>query len=255
MYRILFFMLSFLISQVGTFEEGVTAYNNRAENSNGLTPEDDNILKAISIFESFQEPYNVSQQDLQSGIYLTKSYYFMAQYVSQNSEDKKMYFELAKTLSDQYVHKYPDSVELLYWNLANMSNWAKLVGLRKVTQLGAADDYREKAVDIIVMDPDYEDGGGFFLLGAVYFTAPYIPLVISWPDDYKAIKYFKKATDTGRATPLQMIYLAKAFINVDEDDNAKDILQRIINTDPDSSNFIEDLHYINEAKTLWDNNF
>ena len=50
-------------------------------------------------------------KDLQVGIYLTKSYYFLAQYISNTEEDKKLYFQLAKTLSDQYIHKYNDSVE------------------------------------------------------------------------------------------------------------------------------------------------
>ena len=253
MYKILFFMISFLIC--GTFEEGVSHYNNRAENANGLIPIDENIYQAIKIFESLQEPYNTSNQDLQVGIYLTKSYYFRAQYIAQGKEDKKLYFEVAKDLSERYIHKYPDSVELLYWNLATMSNWAKLIGVKKLTKLGAADNYREKAIDIIVMDSEYENGGGYFLLGAVYFTAPYIPLIISWPDDDRAVKYFTKAVNTGRATPLQMIYLAKALIKTDQKDDAKDVLQGIIKTSPSSYNYIEDSHYIHEAKNIWDENF
>ena len=131
-----------------------------------------NILKAINIFESLREPYDISSdQDLQVGIYLTKSYYFLAQYISNTEEDKKLYFQLAKTLSDQYIHKYNNSVELLYWNLATISNWAKLVGVSRLTKLGAADEYREKAVVVIILDSQYDDGGGYFLLGAVYFTA------------------------------------------------------------------------------------
>ena len=76
------------------------------------------------------------------------------------------------------------------------------------------------------MDSDYENGGGYFLLGAVYFTAPYIPLIISWPDDNKAAKYFEKAVETGRSTPLQMLYLAKALIKIDEVDKAKNVLEQ-----------------------------
>ena len=155
-------MFSILICQIDKFEEGVSYYNQRAEGANGLVPKDVNILEAIKIFESLQEPYNTSDQDLSAAIYLTKSYYFMAQYVAQGKADKKLYFELAKDLSERYIYKYPDSVELLYWNLATMSNWAKLIGVRRLTKLGAADNYREKAVDIIVMNPEYEDGGGYF---------------------------------------------------------------------------------------------
>ncbi len=255
MYKVLFFLFSILISQTDKFQEGVSLYNNRAEGANGLVANDINISKAIKIFESLQEPYNTSKQDLNASIYLTKSYYFMAQYVAQGKSDKKLYFELAKDLSERYIYKYPESVELLYWNLATMSNWAKLIGVKSVTKLGAAENYREKAVDIIVMDPNYEDGGGYFLLGAVYFTAPYIPLIISWPDDDKAVKYFSRAVETGRSTPLQMLYLAHALIKTDQEDKAKEVLQRIINTAPSELNYIEDSHYIHEAKNIWNQKF
>ena len=249
-------MLSVLVSQTHTFEEGVSYYNNRAENAKGLTAEDTNILKAIDIFESLKEAYSVStDQDLQVGIYLTKSYYFLAQYIADSQEDKKLYFQLAKTLSNQYIHKYNDSVELIYWNLATISNWAKLVGVRRITKLGAADEYREKAVDVIVLDSQYEEGGGYFLLGAVYFTAPYIPLIISWPDNHKAVRYFRKAVETGRPTPLQMLYLAKALIKINDNNKAKDILIKIIDTTPNDSNYIEDSHYIHEAKNILNDNF
>ena len=255
MYKVIILMFSILFSQTNEFETGISYYNNRAEGASGLIPSDSNITKAIKIFESLQEPYNTSEQDLNAGLYLTKSYYFMAQYVAQEKDDKKLYFDLAKELSERYIYKYPNSVELLYWNLATMSNWAKLIGVRQLSRLGAADNYREKAVDVIVMDPNYEDGGGYFLLGAVYFTAPYIPLIISWPSDEKAIKYFKKAVDTGRSTPLQMLYLAQALIKVDKKGEAKDVLQKIIKLTPDSYNYIEDSHYIREAKNIWDENF
>jgi len=255
MYKILFLMISILICQTDKFEEGVAYYNGRAEGANGLVPNADNISKAIKVFESLQEPYNTSTADLNASIYLIKSYYFMAQYVAKGNDDKLLYFELAKDLSERYIYKYPESVEVLYWNLATISNWAKLLGVRQISQLGAADNYRDKAVDVIVMDPSYEDGGGYFLLGAVYFTAPYIPLMINWPDDNKAVKYFKRAVETGRSTPLQMIYLAKALIETDKLDEAKVVLENLMMITPSEMNFIEDSHYITEAKNIWDENF
>tara|TARA_X000001036_G_scaffold176970_3_gene167506 strand:- start:461 stop:1228 length:768 start_codon:yes stop_codon:yes gene_type:complete len=255
MYKILLLMISILFCQTDKFEEGKAYYNNRSEGANGLIPKIDNISKAIKIFESLQEPYNTSDADLNASIYLVKSYYFMAQYVAKGNDDKLLYFELAKDLSERYIYKYPESVELLYWNLATISNWAKLLGVRQISQLGAADNYRDKAVDVIVMDSNYEDGGGYFLLGAVYFTAPYIPLMISWPDDNKAVKYFKRAIETGRATPLQLIYLAKALIETDELDEARNVLKQVMNTTPSEMNYIEDSNYITEAKNIWDENF
>lgn len=252
MYKMVIFVIfSILLSQDKSFDEGVAFYNNRSENVVGTFADDKNILQAVNIFESFLD----TDKDLEAAVYLVRSYYFIAQYVLKERSDKILYFDLAKTMSDQYVEKYPDSVEILYWNLANTSNWAKTVGLKMVSRLGEADRYRAKAVDVIVLDSDYEDGGGYFLLGAVYFTAPRIPLLLTWPNNDKAIQYFTKAVQTGDATPLQLVYLAKALLEGGYMDTAKNTLLRLINLKPRNKNHIEDLHYINEAKLLYDKNF
>ncbi len=244
------FLLIFtiLFSQKPTFQDGIDYYNDRSEHSIGTVTDDQNILKAIKIFEAQLN----SSNDLEAAIYLIKSYYYMAQYVLRDNDDKRLYFELAKDLSETYIDKYPDSVEILYWNLANMSNWAKLVGLRAISKLGGAEEYRERAMDIIIMDPEYQDGGGYFLLGAVYYTAPNIPIFLTWPDNDKAIKYFTKSVATGDATPLQLLYLSKALIDGEYFDEAKGYLSKLISLEPNPINYIEDLHYIIEAKAIWD---
>ena len=111
-----------MFSQTNEFEMGISYYNNRAEGASGLIPSDSNIIKAIKIFESLQEPYNTSEQDLNASIYLTKSYYFMAQYVAQEKDDKKLYFDLAKDLSERYIYKwsskkYKNDKEFWKWTI------------------------------------------------------------------------------------------------------------------------------------------
>ena len=252
MYKgVIFIIFSILVSQDKSFDDAVAHYNKRSENVVGIVPDDKNILKAIDVFESLLD----SEKDLEAAVYLVRSYYFMAQYVLQEKSDKMLYFELAKTLSDQYIDRYPHSVEILYWNLANTSNWAKTVGLRIVSKLGEADRYRERAVDVIILDSEYEDGGGYFLLGAVYFTAPKIPFLLTWPSNEKAIKYFTKAINTGHSTPLQLVYLSKALIEEKKMDEARKILLQLINTQPRPENYTEDLHYIMNAKALLEKHY
>ena len=243
---ILFSAITFLFSNNHSIQDGIDFYNKRGEDNVYLVPSPENINKAISIFESLLN----SKDDEAAGIYLIKSYYYMAQYISQEKNEKIFYFDLAMTKAKEYIYRYPESVDMLYWYLASMSNWAKTVGLRSITKMGGGDEFRDKAVDVIILDPEYENGGGYFLLGAVYFTAPYIPLISTWPENTKAIKYFKKAVETGSATPLQQVYLAKALIKENLMDEAKKVLINISKITPNSDNFIEDSTYIEEAKML-----
>ena len=243
---ILFSAFTLLLSDKYNVQDGIDFYNKRGDDNAYLVPSSDNINKAISIFESHLN----SKNDKLAGIYLIKSYYYMAQYVSQEKNDKIFYFDLAMTKAKEYIYKYPESVDMLYWYLASMSNWAKTVGLRSITKMGGGDEFRDKAVDVIILDPEYENGGGYFLLGAVYFTAPYIPLISTWPDNTKAVKYFRKAVETGSATPLQQIYLAKALIKEKLIDEARLVLKDISKLTPNEDNFIEDATYIEEANML-----
>ena len=243
---ILFSATTFLFSNNQSIQDGIDFYNKRGEDNVYLVPNPENIGKSISIFESLLN----TKDDEEAGIYLIKAYYYMAQYVSQEKNEKVFYFDLAMTKAKEYIYKYPESVEPLYWYLASMSNWAKTVGLRAITKMGGGDEFRDKAVDVIVLDSSYENGGGYFLLGAVYFTAPYIPLISTWPDNTKAIKYFKKAVETGLATPLQQVYLAKALIKENLIDEARKVLKNISKMNPNPDNFIEDSTYIDEAKML-----
>ena len=245
--KILFFiMTTTLFAEASIIDNGINYYNQRSNKQVNLIADKGNISKAISIFETQLNTKN----DKKAAIYLIKSYYFMGQYVSLNDDDKIFYFDLAMTLCKQYMYKYPESVEILYWYLATMSNWAKTVGVMAITKMGGGEEFREKAVDVIMLDPEYENGGGFFLLGAVYHTAPYIPLISSWPDNKKSIKYFQKAVNTGIATPLQQLYLAKALIEEQDIEQAKNILIKINNMIPNPDNLIEDLTYIEQSKIL-----
>ncbi len=248
MYSKIFLILlsTILFANTSKLNEGIDYYNKRSEIVNNLIADKKNINQAITIFEGELN----TKHDKSSAIYLIKSYYFMAQYASDNDDDKIFYFELAMTLAKQYMYKYPDSVEILYWYLATMSNWAKTVGVMAITKMGGGEEFREKAVDVIILNPLYENGGGYFLLGAVYHTAPYIPLVSSWPSNQKSIKYFRKAVATGKSTPLQQLYLAKALIEDEQLKEAKEILKSISRMKPDPSNKLEDLTYIEESKTI-----
>ena len=49
------------------------------------------------------------------------------------------------------------------------------------------------------------------MLGAIHLKSPYIPFILSWPSNKKAIKYLKLALNQGEKTPSQVVYLARAL--------------------------------------------
>ena len=103
---------------------------------------------------------------------------------------------------------------------------------------------------IIELDPEYRNGGGYFMLGAVHYKSPYIPFLLSWPDNDEAIKYLQLAVETGKAEMNQKNYLAQAFDKDGQHEKARKLLTEVINTNPNPANLVEDLDDIEEARQL-----
>ena len=131
-----------------------------------------------------------------------------------------------------------------------MGSWAEAYGTLKAAREGVADIMREQSEKIIEIDPNYMNGAGYFMLGAVHLKTPYIPFLLSWPDKNKAVTYLQQAVNTGDAELNQKIYLAKALYKIGEEEKAIEILNEIINSEPSEGDFIEDLNDINEAREL-----
>ncbi|MEO2184947.1 MAG: hypothetical protein ABGX30_00080, partial [bacterium] len=96
----------------------------------------------------------------------------------------------------------------------------------------------------------YEDGGGYFMLGAVHYKSPYIPFFLSWPDNDEAIKWLKKANETGEAKPVQKVYLAQALFKNKEKSSAISLLEAVTNMTPTKVESLADWEQIKKARIL-----
>ena len=242
----LIILSSFIYSQ-SNFGMGKLFYDNREQGRDELVASTKSIDEAIRIFEVEVLETPDSKEAVE---YLLKSYYFRAEYASSNIDDKKAFFDKGKALGLDYLNKYPESIELRYWYLANLGGWAKVYGILTAAREGVADQMKTHAEKIIELDFNYKNGGGYYLLGAVHFKSPYIPFLLSWPDNDDAINFLTLAVKTGKAELTQLNYLAQALHKGGQVTEAKELLNRAINTEPDFENLIEDLNYIQEAKDL-----
>ena len=125
-----------------------------------------------------------------------------------------------------------------------------MYGILTAAREGVSDLMRTHSVKIIELDPEYRNGGGYFMLGAVHYKSPYIPFLLSWPDNDEAIKFLQLAVDTGMAEMNQKNYLAQAVSKDGQYDKAIKLLTEVINTEPDPANMVEDLDDIEEARQL-----
>jgi len=244
----LFFCLSMMIvSAKADMDKGIEYYQKRHMNSTGFNASKNLINQAIGHFRNeIQNP----EFEKDAALYLLKSYYYKGEFATQEKDEKKKVFNTGKTLGETYIKKYPNSPAFRYWYLVNLGSWAQVYGILAAAREGVADLMKIHSEKIIELDPEFHQGGGYFMLGAVHFKSPYIPFLLPWPNNDKAIKYLKLALDTGKPTLNQKVYLAQALKRNKQNDLAKRLLFEVINSKPDSINLVEDLDEIEEARQL-----
>jgi len=228
-------------------EKGITYYNQRLEGSVKSSAKPEPITNAIN---NFQYALNNAATETDAALYLLKSYYFRGKYVHKNKEKQKFDFSKGKELGEKYVKNYPDSAPFQFWYLVNLGSWSEVYGIITAAREGVAEIMKEHSEKIISLDPEYENGGGYFMLGAVHFKSPYIPFLLSWPDNDDAIKYLKKAINVGEATPNQKIYLAQAMYKDGQKSYAINMLKEVSNMQPSVEETVRDWEQIELAEQL-----
>tara|TARA_B100001996_G_scaffold374820_1_gene353958 strand:+ start:2248 stop:3015 length:768 start_codon:yes stop_codon:yes gene_type:complete len=241
-----FFLLSTLTAQTD-LENGILYYNKRHEGCVEDKADRALITKAISYFEDALK--NDSEKN-KASLYLLKSYYFSAKFAEDNKQIKKELLKKGKELGQDLVARFPESAEYRYWYLVNLGSWAEVYGILAAAREGVADQMRSHSKRIIEIDPEYENGAGYFMLGAVHYKSPYIPFLLSWPNNTDAIKWLEMSYNTGNAKLAQGVYLAQALYKDDKIDNAIILLDKIISASPSKDDYASDWEWIKKAKVL-----
>ena len=250
-FLLLFFCLSMMIASAkANMHIGIKLYENRHFDILNDFQSEQNIDKAILFFSNkLSDP----QHEKEAALYLLKSYYFKGEFILKDIEQKKKIFNEGKNLGEKLIHQFPTSVEYKYWYLVNLGSWAKAYGILTAAYEGVADIMKKQSEIIIELDSNYQDGGGYFMLGAVHHKSPYIPFLLPWPNNKDAIKYLQLALNTGLERLNQKVYLAQALKKNNQINKAKNLLIEVSNAIPDSLNLIEDLFEIEKANNLLQN--
>tara|TARA_Y100000768_G_scaffold326488_1_gene263821 strand:+ start:1058 stop:1828 length:771 start_codon:yes stop_codon:yes gene_type:complete len=245
-FLISFFLFSIIFCQ-SDLEQGIIQYNNRHLGCIEDRAKSEPISKAIIHFEN---ALNNEAEKSEASLYLLKSYFFKSKFVINDKILKKDLLRKGKDLGSILVNNFPSSVDYRYWYLVNLGSWAEEYGVFAAAKEGVADQMRYHSKKIIDIDSDYENGAGYFLLGAVHYKAPYIPFILSWPNNKEAIKYLKLANKTGDAEIAQVVYLAEALNKDKKKAEAIKLLESVINNIPSEDNYASDWEWIKKARII-----
>ncbi len=145
---------------------------------------------------------------------------------------------LAGSLKDR-----SDSAPAYFWAAASWGQWALASGKIEAARRGAADKIRDYGLTVIGIDPEFEEGGGYRIVGRLNDQAPWIPFITGWVSRDDALKYLRLAMKVNDHNFSNRHFLAEVLYKGDAKEKAEAIAleERIVADAPSPQKLVEEL--------------
>ncbi len=199
--------------------------------------------KARGAAETYQKALAADPQSLEAAWKAARAWYWVGKH-TRDEEARLAAFEKGVAAAKRAVSIAPQAAEGHYWLGVNYALYGKAKGIAKSLEL--IDPIKEEMHKVISLDPDFDQGGPYRVLGRLYFKLP----GIFGGDNDKAIRYLKTAIAKGPRMWLNHLYLAEVYIDEDECAKAKALLKQVIAGPPPQGREPDWQDWRREAKAL-----
>ena len=210
---------------------------------------------------------------------LMRAFYFKGEYTTRDPGEQKRIFDEGKAAGEEAfllvrkkvasaarrstdkdgpvalapdAKEIPGAVPTFLWAGVNWGKWALVFGKGAAARQGVAGKIRDYAQAVILMDPKYDDGAGYRLLGRVHHQTPSIPFITGWASRSEALKNLEQAVKTGPENFYNRLYYAEALWDYEASRRAeaRKRLEALAAEAPKPDWAVEDRRVQEEAKEL-----
>jgi tetratricopeptide (TPR) repeat protein len=227
---IIFVLVSFFsLSAQNLLQQADSLYEMRGEvfDQTELIADSTNINQAIELYKEIIA--TASGAEKEEAIWkLMRAYYFKGKYTTNDSEMKKKVYDLGKDLGKVGLDEFPESVGIHLFSAIVWGVWGEEYGILKAARKGVAGKIKDHCEKVIELDPNFDEAGGYRVLGRVYFKAPKIPLILGWPSKKKAVEILEKSYNIAPKNLNTRQFLAEALYSQDEKERAIQMMKEIL---------------------------
>jgi hypothetical protein len=210
---------------------------------------------------------------------LMRALYFKGEHATSGSEAKKTVFDEGKRLGEEtldlirreagavagkdlskatpvelvpWLKGRPDSTACFLWSGVNWGKWALVYGKTAAARQGAAAKIRDYATAVVRLDPLFEEGGGYRVLGRLHHQTPSIPFVTGWASRTEALTNLRLAVQTAPRNFVNRLYLAEAIRDYEKEKRpeARRLLETLVADTPTAALAVEDARAQEDARAL-----
>lgn len=177
--------------------------------------------------------------------------YLFGQYQAESDREQRAAFDRVLETSEQVLAREPDSARTQLWAAVSWGLYGMSHSKLSSATHGVADKIRLHATHLIEIDPTYEHGAGYRLLGRLHTTVPRVPWVSMWVDKSTGVELLRKALDVSREDPRNLLFLAEALLDSgDSATEAAALLREATAREPRPDHLQEDAETLEQARTL-----
>ncbi len=248
-------------------------YGRRQEGRVGAVANPREIARAVAGYDQAAQAPDSAEARWK----LARALYFQAAYTRQDDDSRRAIFEKARRVSEEAIRilgrrgkarnlpsmegRSPaevaailgpdrDAAPTFFWAAVAWGEWALASGKIQAVRTGAAEKIRDYAETLIAIDPDFEDGGGYRILGRLHHQAPKIPILTPWISHQKAVENLRRAVAVNGRNLVNRHFLAEALADGNPAERAEAVAleEGVVADAPSPGHLVEELAIQVEAR-------
>lgn len=184
------------------------------------------LAKARQAAEAYQAAMSADPANPEPAWKLARVQYWLGKH-ARGDDAKIAEFEKGIKAAKKALALDPNSIGGHYWLGVSYGLYGSAKGVTK--SLSLIDPIKDEMAKVIALNPAYDSGGAYRVLGRLYYKVP----GIFGGSNSKAIENLKKAISYGPRRWLNHLYLAEVYIDDGYNDKAKKELKAVIAGPPE----------------------
>jgi FimV-like protein len=175
-----------------------------------------------------------------------RAYYSLGDDAKGNSEKLRL-FDQAIQSGKHAVDLKADGVEGHYWLGVSDGEYGQAKGLLK--SLSMTKSIRSEMEAVIKINPAYQNGGAYLVLGKMDFELP----GLMGGSNKRAVQEYEQGLKVAPSNLLMKVYLAESYIDAGRKEEARKLLNEVLNGSGEQTPEVRDAR--KEAKKIYDKHF
>jgi len=204
-----------------------------SQDSNQALEQADDLFEQMADMETAQQALdlyrtalNEAENKYEPFWKISRLLYYIGEH-TENKKEKKNTFSQAVYYAEKAIQLGPEKPDGYYWRGVNNGKFGESKGILK--SLSLVKPIKSDMNKVIEIDPAFEDGGAYRVLGRVYFKLP----GFAGGSKEESLKLLKKSTEFGPDDANTRLFLGETLLAMDETEKAREELEFVLSLEED----------------------